>query len=213
VKRSVEAVLFDVGGVLVEVSGVDRLRGWTNPSHSDEDVWRLWLGSGTVRAFEAGAIEALDFAESLISELGLPVEPPELLDEFVRWIPGLLPGARELLDDLVAGVGRATLSNSNPLHWPRIMDDMGLRDRFDTHFVSHLTGRVKPDPEAFEHAVAGLGCRPGAVVFVDDNAINVDAARRLGIEAHRARGVAEARRILASYGLLRENHPAPVSTG
>jgi putative hydrolase of the HAD superfamily len=201
--KALDAVLFDVGGVLVEVSGVDRLRGWTDPGYSDEEVWKLWLESSSVRAFESGQVGPDEFADRLIDELNLPVGAEELLFEFVRWIPAPFPGARALLDSL-AGVRRATLSNSNPLHWPRITGEMGLGECFDLHFVSHLTGRMKPDPEAFEHALAGLGTRAAEVLYIDDTQTNVDAARKVGIRAERARGVTGARSVLENYGLLGE---------
>lgn len=203
-ERALDAVLFDVGGVLVEVSGVDRLRGWTDPGYSDEEVWKLWLGSSAVRAFESGRIGSDEFAHQLIGELKLPIGAMELLEEFVRWIPAPFPGAQELLASL-QGVRRATLSNSNPLHWPRITGEMGLGECFDLHFVSHLTGRIKPDPEAFEHALDTLGARAQDVLFIDDNRINVEAARRLGIRAHRATGVTGARAVLGEYGLAPPN--------
>lgn len=199
-----EAVLFDVGGVLVQVSGVDTLREWMGGTPSDEEIWSLWLRSPAVRAFESGRIGDAAFAESLIAELRLPVGPRELLDKFAGWVPGLFPGALELVEDVVSGVRRGTLSNSNALHWPRIMNEIGLGRWFDRHFVSHLTGRIKPDREAFEYAIGELGCRPDAIVFVDDNQANVDAARRAGILAHRTRGALEARAVLRERGLLRE---------
>lgn len=194
-----------MGGVLVRLSGVERLRAWTGPDRSDEEIWHLWLHSRSVRAFESGQIGEAAFAGQLIAELDLRVGPDELLEEFVQWIPDLFPGAREMVEGVVAGVHRATLSNSNALHWPRIMnegDGMGLGRCFDSHFVSHLTGRIKPDPEAFEHAIEALGCRAPSIVFLDDNQINVDAALRLGIRAHRTRGAGEARSVLHGYGLL-----------
>jgi putative hydrolase of the HAD superfamily len=202
VSGRVEAVLFDVGGVLVRLTGVERLREWTDPGHADEDIWSLWLHSASVRAFEAGQIDPPEFARRLIAEMNLPVSPAELLDEFVRWIPGLFPETVALLEDVADGIHRATLSNSNPLHWPRIMDGMGLGAYFDSHFVSHVTGRTKPDADAFEHALEMLGCHPEAVLFVDDNQLNVDAALRVGIRAHRTLGAGEAREVLGRYGVL-----------
>ena len=199
----VEAVLFDVGGVLVEVTGVGTLGAWMDTDHSDEEVWHLWLHSAAVRAFETGTIGPAEFADRLVGELGLRVAPEEFLSGFGSWVPGPFPGARELVLSLAPHLSRATLSNSNPLHWPRIVGDMGLGSCFDAHFVSHLTRRIKPDREAFEHAVGELGCEPAAVVFVDDNQVNVDAALSVGLRAHRSRGPAEAGRVLGAYGLLR----------
>ncbi len=77
------------------------------------------------------------------------------------------------------------LSNSNALHWPRVMGDMGLGPAFDRHFVSHLTGRIKPDADAFEHVVDSLGCMPAQVLFLDDNSLNVEAAQSFGMHAIR----------------------------
>src|SRR5258705_485298 len=83
---------------------------------------------------------------------------------------------------------RAILSNSNALHWPRVLGEMRLGAAFDSHFVSHLTGRIKPDSDAFEHVVDSLGCLPAQVLFLDDNALNVEAAQRFGMHAIRVCG-------------------------
>jgi glucose-1-phosphatase len=97
---------------------------------------------------------------------------------------------------------RAVLSNSNALHWPRVRDDMGFGPAFDSHFVSHLTGRIKPDADAFEHVLDSLGCRPGQVLFLDDNLLNVEASQSLGMNAVRVRGIAEAERVLTGLGII-----------
>ncbi|TWG04879.1 putative hydrolase of the HAD superfamily [Streptomyces brevispora] len=60
--------------------------------------------------------------------------------------------------------------------------------RFDElveHIVySHEIGVCKPDPRAFEVTCARLGVRPEDCLFVDDVAINVEAARAVGMQAH-----------------------------
>lgn len=43
------------------------------------------------------------------------------------------------------------------------------------------------------------------VVFLDDGLRNVEAAAKLGMQAHRARGPEEARRVLAQYGVVRNS--------
>jgi putative hydrolase of the HAD superfamily len=69
-----------------------------------------------------------------------------------------------------------------------------LRDRLDvfrgfTHVAYscelHL---VKPDLAIYHHALAGVGAAPGQTLFVDDRAVNVDAALALGMHAHLFRG-------------------------
>nr|BAJ06937.1 haloacid dehalogenase-like hydrolase [uncultured bacterium] len=200
-----EVALFDLGGVLVEFTGVPTLLSWIDGQMRPEELWRHWLTSPNVRAFETGAMEPEDFAELLIAELDLPVQRADFLDSFTHWPNGLFPGAMELISEIPRPIVRATLSNSNSLHWPRLMTEMGLSEAFDFHFASHLMGKIKPDKEAFEHVMSSLGSIPESILFLDDNQLNVDAALSLGIRAFRVQGVEEARFVMEEIGALRHS--------
>ena len=79
---------------------------------------------------------------------------------------------------------------------------MRLGAAFNNHFVSHLTGRIKPDSDAFEHVVDSLGCMPAQVLFLDDNSLNVEAAQRFGMHAIRVRGATETHGVLTDLGII-----------
>jgi glucose-1-phosphatase len=198
----VRVLLFDVGGVLVELGGVEVILAWLGNRITAEELWRRWLQSDSVRGFETGQIDAPRFAAGVIAEFGLAVEPQQFLDSFVGWPTGLYPGTLEMLARIPRRYQRALLSNSNPLHWPRVLDEMRLGAAFDSHFVSHLTGRIKPDPQAFEHVLASLGCQPAQVLFFDDNLLNIEAARTLGMHAVQVRGMSEAQQALIDLEIL-----------
>ena len=198
----IRVLLFDVGGVLVELGGVEIILGWLGNRLTAEQLWQRWLQSEPVRQFETGQISAPEFAAGVIAEFGLTVDPRTFLDSFVDWPTGLYPGTLELLARIPRRFQRALLSNSNALHWPRVLDEMGLRGAVDTHFVSHLTGRIKPDRGAFEHVLQSLECSPWEVVFFDDNALNIEAARTLGMHARQVRGLGETERALIELGLI-----------
>jgi len=198
----IRVLLFDVGGVLVEVSGVPTMLGWMGNRVSPDELWRMWLSSPVVRAFETGRITPEVFAPQLIAEMGLPVGPVTLLEEFTRFTQGLLPGALELVGRVPRRYTRATLSNSNSLQWPRLMKDMQLAEAFDHHFASHLMGRIKPDEEVFHHVTRSLHCAPGEILFLDDNHLNVEAAKRVGMKAAQVQGVAAAERALVEAGVF-----------
>jgi putative hydrolase of the HAD superfamily len=198
----IRVLLFDVGGVLVQLGGVDTMLEWLGNTVTADQLWRLWLKSASVRKFETGQIDADEFADQVIAEFGLAVDPQRFLESFAGWPTGLYPGALDMLARIPRSYRRALLSNSNALHWPRVLNDMGLGPAFDSHFVSHLTGRIKPDSEAFEHVVESLGCLPGEVLFFDDNSLNVEAAQRFGMHAIRVLGAAEAQRVLRDLGII-----------
>ncbi|MGA2025336.1 MAG: HAD family phosphatase [Steroidobacteraceae bacterium] len=203
-RGEIRVLLFDVGGVLVQLGGVTVILEWLGNRMSAEELWRRWLQSAAVRQFETGQIDAWTFAAGVIAEFELPVGPRQFLDSFVGWPTGLYPGTLEMLECIPRRYQRALLSNSNALHWPRVLDEMGLGPAFDNHFVSHLTGRIKPDPAAFEHVLATLGCSAEQVLFLDDIALNVEAARTLGMNAVQVQGLTETRQALIRIGILDE---------
>lgn len=200
---TIEVLLFDLGGVLVEVTGVSAIQDWTSVQSSPASIWEKWLVSPAVRAFETGRIDADQFARQLIREMSLPVTSHEFLASFSAWPRGLFPGARELLNRIPSGYTLAAFSNSNVIHWPRVIKDMGLGEMFGHVFASHLIGKIKPDLEAFEHVLNELACDPARVLYVDDNLLNVDAARRLGMQAMETKGIDAVRQVLKDYEIFR----------
>lgn len=195
-------MLFDIGGVLVEPSGVDTMLRWMNHRVSAEELWRLWLTSANVRQFETGRRSAKDFADGVIADFGLSVGSDDFLTELPRWSTTLFPGALELVQRLPSRYVRATLCNTNPIHWAEVMKTP-LKNAFPQHFASHLIGKIKPDADAFQHVLDTLNCRAECVLFLDDNELNVRGAMGLGINAVRVKGVKEAERTLIEYGVLK----------
>jgi glucose-1-phosphatase len=200
--NGIRVVLFDLGGVLVELGGVPTVLSWMRNPIAPEELFRSWLTSPAVRAFETGRIEPDAFADQLIAEMSFQVGRDELLRELTGWPTGTFPGALELLERIPRRYTRATLSNTNSLHWPQVMGRMKLEKAFDHHFASHLTGKIKPDEEAFQHVLEALRCRADEVLFLDDNQLNVDAASHVGMQAHRVRGVEGAEAVLVKCGVI-----------
>ena len=62
--------------------------------------------------------------------------------------------------------------------------------------------RNPPDREIYEHVIRETDLPADAILFLDDNAINVEGARAAGLNAHLALGVEGARKILTEAGVL-----------
>jgi len=71
-----------------------------------------------------------------------------------------------------------------------------------------MLGCHKPDPVIYQRALAALLVAPEAVVFFDDVAANVEAARAVGITAFQVAGVVELRTCLSALGLLHDSGSA-----
>ena len=194
-------VLFDLGGVLVELGGVDHF-GQLIDEADEAQVWRTWLTSRSVRLYERGLCSRAEFAAGMREEHGLRLAEEEFLETFLSWPRGLLPGASDLVGGLSSSVRRACLSNTNELHWNEQRDAQLLHSLFELRFLSHELGLVKPDREIFERVLEDLGCAGDEVLFLDDNQINVDGALACGLDAHVVKGVEASRVLLESRGLL-----------
>lgn len=199
---AVRVVLFDIGGVLIPSSGVPTMLAWMRNTVSTEELWRMWLSSHCVRAFETGRLSPEEFAEQVIADFGLPVQRDGFLEEMTRWSMTPFPGAIELIERIPAQYVRATLSNTNVIHWKYIMGNAGLAAAFPHHFPSHLIGKIKPDAEAFHHVAEALRCQPQEVLFLDDNELNVAGAKSIGMQSVPVRGIVEAERALLDFGII-----------
>ena len=175
---------------------------WMRNTVSAEELWRMWLSSQCVRAFETGRLSPEEFADQVIRDFRLPVQRDGFLEEMTRWSMTLFPGAIELIEQIPTRYVRATLSNTNVIHWKFLMRNAGLATAFPHHFPSHLIGKIKPDAEAFQHVTQTLRCEPHEVLFLDDNEINVAGASSVGMQGVRVRGLAEAARALLDFGII-----------
>jgi len=200
--KHIEVILFDLGGVLVEVTGIPSMLKWMNRNLSVDELWDAWLNSDAVRSFERGRSTAEQFADELIDEMDLAVERDEFITVFIQWPRRLYPGASGIIERLNKNFTLACLSNTNALHWPRLIDEMGIDKMFSKLFASHQTGKLKPDAESFEHVLHTLTCDAPRILFLDDNEINVRSARELGLVAKQVKGVEAVKEYLEKIGIL-----------
>ena len=197
--RGRRLLLFDLGGVVLENAGFDRLNDLL-PEPDDLATLKVrWLRSHAVRSFELGRIAPSEFAAVFMAEWGIAGSPEAFIDAFTSWPIGLYPGAADLLARLRSRHRTACLSNSNVLHWRRFD---GFAGHFDVALSSHLLGVIKPDGECFEKALRVLDVAAADVVFFDDSPLNVEAAGALGLNARHVDGFAALQQVLATEGLL-----------
>ena len=203
VQTDIAVVLFDLGGVLIELEGPPVPRAWTDAAE-EQELWDRWLSCPWVQRFERGGCDVDAFAAGVVDTWGLRVAP-ELFTEHLRnWPRGLFPEAEPLVREVAERARVGCLSNTNALHWEGQLDAERLRGFFPgAAFASHELGCVKPGREIYQRALAELSVAPDRVLFLDDSRHNVTGAEAVGLHARCVRGPAEARAALAEFGLVR----------
>lgn len=180
--KQVTTLIFDLGGVLIDVDldrGLQKLKN----SFSEIERKRLleWLiHSDTALAYELGQIDDFEFYQKIpftyLSKL--------TFDQFqCAWTKIFLPISCtiEILTALSGHYRMAALSNTNHMHIQYLSSHYPFFVHFDKTYYSHELHLRKPDPGIYKYALDDLQVRPEETAFIDDKLENVIAAQQLGM--------------------------------
>lgn len=198
----ISAVLFDIGGVLIELNGLPSIAKLLDSDQSLDDIYKYWMAAPSVIGHETGKLNTDEFAEAVVKDLKLSISPEAFMENFATWIVGTFPDTFDLLDAIDNAITVAALSNTSDAHWQEV-EKTGLADQIAHLFLSHEIGHLKPSPQAFQTVVDGLSIPASEIIFFDDVLENVEAAKRFGMIAHQALNPAQARATLVDYGIAK----------
>ena len=117
-------LLFDFGGVLVEFAGPNELGRHLRWPSTPAVILDRWTKCPHTDEFERGQLSPSEWAERFIHDWDVDLRPDVFLATFRTWSRRVLPGARDLLEQLRPHYRLAALSNSNELHWERNANEL-----------------------------------------------------------------------------------------
>ncbi len=199
-ESDIEYVLFDLGGVLIELGNLPDLQVLTG-FHGHTDAWQRIL-EPWIRRFETGECSAKEFSTGVVADWGVDITPAQWLGILQAWPIGPYRGTAELLLGLQQTVAIGCLSNTNALHWEDQSARWPVLEIFDHRFLSFELGLRKPDIAIYLAVADHLPYNPARVLFLDDLGVNVDAARSFGFRSEQVRGLDEVVAVLKDSGLL-----------
>ena len=124
-------------------------------------------------------------------------------ERFNETIPGPVPGSLELVDALSArNVPLFAITNFGEDFWAAFRPTQPVFRRFRDIVVSGVEKIAKPDPAIYALAARRFGYAPEAMLFIDDNAANIEAARTEGWQAHHFRDAPTLALELRARGLI-----------
>jgi 2-haloacid dehalogenase len=201
--RGVHAVVFDLGGVLIDWNPRHLYRGLFE---GDDEAMEAFLGEVCTPEWNSLQDAGRPWDEAVAE---LVVRHPDARDLIVafheRWdemLGGPIEGMVEILRELQAGaIPLYALSNWSAEKFPVAKARYPFLAWFRDIVISGDLGTIKPDPAMFRALVQRAGIDPATSVYVDDSGPNVAAAAELGFAAIRFVGAGPLRRELASRGL------------
>jgi epoxide hydrolase-like predicted phosphatase len=181
---SIEAVLFDIGGVLELTPPTGWQERWAaalglRPAEFEARLDPIFLAGST------GASTLSEVEHAIAAALRLDAEALGLfMDDLWTEYLGTL---NQDLTDYFAGLRprfrTGIISNSFVGAREREQDRYGFGDLCDVVVYSHEEGVLKPDPRSYRVACARLDVDPTKCVLLDDTQACVDGARAVGMHA------------------------------
>ncbi|MFZ2058408.1 MAG: HAD family phosphatase [Acidimicrobiales bacterium] len=200
---SVRALLFDLGGVVLEFDFKRAFRVWADRACCDPaELERRFSFDEAYEQHERGELDAAGYFTALRRKLGLTLCDEEIVSGWNDIYLAPLPGMSALLSAASQRLPLYAFTNSNPTHksaWAsRFAIELSV---FRSIFVSSDLGLRKPDPEAFTAVADRIGFQGSELLFFDDTPENVDGARRVGMRAVLVESSADVREALLRLGI------------
>ncbi|MGH8673569.1 MAG: HAD family hydrolase [Burkholderiales bacterium] len=196
--RVVDALLFDLGGVLVEIDFNRAFQAWANAAQIPASrIAARFSFDGPYEAHERGEIGASEYFAHLRASLGVALTDDLLLMGWNQIFVGPVAEIGRLLQYLAKSFPLYLFSNTNRAHrafWQSRY--AGLLAPFSEIFCSCDMGARKPSAGAFLEVCRRIGVAPARIAFFDDHAENVLGARETGLLAYEAHSAADIREAL-----------------
>ena len=186
----IKALIFDMGGVLVDLDiedcknafkaylGYDRIDQIIDPCHQ----------KGIYGDLEEGKLAAEEFRQIVLSES----RPGSLAEDVDRamWhiLVGIEPSKISLLKRLAKEHDMYMLSNNNAICLPRsrqLFAEAGapLEELFRKCYFSFEMKALKPSEAFYKAVMEDIGGDPERMLFIDDSQKNVEGAIKAGLPA------------------------------
>jgi putative hydrolase of the HAD superfamily len=200
----VEVLLFDLGGVAIEIDLAPMLDYWQPYSTLSPAELRSRLRiDEPYRQHERGEIDAGAYMRHLAEVFEIRADVSTVAAGWNAMLVKPVDATLALIARMRRQLPCCAFSNTSAIHrdtWSARFPE--LDDAFDRLFLSFELGLRKPDTAAFEAVVEEIGKPPGSILFFDDTAENIDAARSVGLESVLVRGPRDVADALVRLGLL-----------
>lgn len=188
----IKNIIFDLGGVIYDIryeNIADKFR-----EYGLEDFERYYTQaaqSNAIDLFEEGRMSVPEFRSYIRSVSDIPLTDEQIDTAWNAILIGIPKSRWDLLGKLRVKYNTFLFSNTNQLNYDCFMSETEEKYGFNLFevsfkkaYFSQLMGTRKPKLDGFHTIVAENGLNPDETLFIDDNPLNVEAARKAGLHGY-----------------------------
>jgi glucose-1-phosphatase len=188
---SVKNLIFDLGGVILDLSVDKTLQAVADLSNLDKkEVTKRYVSGEGFLLYEKGLISEEEFRDYVRKTYSVTASDEQVDTAWNAMLLGLPYAKLEMLQRLMKDYQVYLLSNTNTIHLRHIHEVMlppvagvsSLDPYFHKTYYSHLMNKRKPDADIFLQVLEENNLTASETVFLDDNLQNVEGAIAVGIK-------------------------------
>jgi FMN phosphatase YigB (HAD superfamily) len=178
---SIEAVIFDLGNVLIDVIHERAITALAaHCPQGTPSLHEIISNSTLLDRLESGRLEATQFYTEVSTKAQLEVG----LETFCAAFCDIFAPVTEMIDAHAqmrrAGLSTYLFSNTSALHFEHLASRYPFLAYFDAHFLSYQIGWMKPDARAYEAVEQGVRPKGARLLYIDDKLENIQAGEQRG---------------------------------
>ena len=182
---TIDALLFDLGGVIIDIDFGRVFAHWATLSPlSAQQIAERFVFDECYHRYERGEIGDTAFFDVVRDALQSDAADAQILAGWNAVFTGQNETNMALVRELAARLPSYAFTNTSASHqraWSRAYPEVGRV--FRRVFSSAEMGMRKPERAAFDAVVATIGTPPERILFFDDLPSNVAGARAAGLHA------------------------------
>ena len=189
---AVHAVIFDLGGVLLNLAPDRTKQAFEALGVSNFDaLFTVYQATPLFDQLETGHVEPSEFVQAMRRELPDGVSDQAIIDAWNAMLLDYRLDSLRFVESLKSVRPVYLFSNTNKIHYDWFQASAKhttpyatLDDIFHKAYYSHDIGYRKPDAAGYRHILDEQGLEAATTLFVDDNAKNIEGAKATGLQVH-----------------------------
>lgn len=198
----IQTIIFDLGGVYFEDGSTNFVHKVVKEfSVPEERVWNVIKGE-LGHQYRSGKIKAEEFWDKAKRCWGIDADTAKLSRMWIELYKPIM-GTVDIVDGLRKAGHEVFFSSDNVQERVDYLQSRyHFMDHFDGGVFSHLLGTRKPDPRMYITVLQKTSSQPNQCLFIDDKEINLEPARKLGMQTILFKGFEQLKGELRAMGVL-----------
>ena len=187
--KNIEAIIFDLGGVIINIDFNLTLRALEQYTDKKLGTGEYLTKNPIFYEYETGKLSEKDFFENLKHIYQLQASNEQLVKAWNALLLDIPESRVELVSELSNQYQTFILSNTNPTHLFEVENILrqqtkanSLKEIVHRPYYSFEMHKAKPEIAIYEQVIEENNLIPQKTLFVDDSLANIEGARKLGLQ-------------------------------